>query len=114
MELRRHVRLVAVTGGVREPRPPRVPPGARPGEHLEYPVDQSDADGHNGRVCTLTGPELLTVPDQAAAVAAVAGRSVEAVQLPLESTRAYVLAAGIAEESRGQRSRRVRLRPRRP
>ncbi|MFD4645194.1 hypothetical protein [Streptomyces sp. NPDC058441] len=54
------------------------------------------------------------MPDQAAAVAAVAGRSVEAVQLPLESTRAYVLAAGIAEESRGQRSRRVRLRPRRP
>ncbi|MEU5054809.1 MULTISPECIES: NAD(P)H-binding protein [unclassified Streptomyces] len=70
-----------------------------PRDIAEAAVEALLADGHNGRVHTLTGPELLTVPDQAAAVAAAAGRPVETVELPLESAREYVLAAGIAEES---------------
>ncbi|WP_432164511.1 SDR family oxidoreductase [Streptomyces sp. bgisy031] len=70
-----------------------------PRDIAETAVETLLADGHDGRVYTLTGPELLTVPDQAAAVAAAAGRSVETVELPPESAREYVLAAGIAEES---------------
>ncbi|MGX1668700.1 NAD(P)H-binding protein [Streptomyces sp. NPDC055400] len=70
-----------------------------PRDIAEAAVKTLLADGHDGRVYTLTGPELLTVPDQAAAVAAAVGRPVETVDVPLESAREYVLAAGIAEES---------------
>ncbi len=39
---------------------------------------------HDGRVHTLTGPELLSVPDQAAELSRVLGRPVETVEVSPE------------------------------
>jgi uncharacterized protein YbjT (DUF2867 family) len=43
----------------------------------------------------LTGPELLSVSDQAAQLAAELGREVRAVDVPLEVGRQQMLAAGM-------------------
>lgn len=101
------VRVELPVVGAGDPRGAAVPNQFRDGAQgvidprdvAEAAVETLLADGHDGRVYTLTGPELLTVPDQAAAVAAVAGRSVETVELTPESAREYVRAAGIAEQS---------------
>ena len=50
---------------------------------------------HEGRTYTLTGPELLSVPDQAAQLAAELGREVRVVDVPLEVGREQMLAAGM-------------------
>lgn len=50
---------------------------------------------HEGRTYTLTGPELLSVPDQAAQLAAELGRKVRVVDVPLEVGREQMLAAGM-------------------
>jgi uncharacterized protein YbjT (DUF2867 family) len=42
----------------------------------------SPGPDHTGRVHTLTGPELLSVPDQAAILAAALGRPVELIDTP--------------------------------
>jgi uncharacterized protein YbjT (DUF2867 family) len=42
----------------------------------------SPGPGHTGRVHTLTGPELLSVPDQAAILSEALGRPVELVDTP--------------------------------
>jgi uncharacterized protein YbjT (DUF2867 family) len=50
--------------------------------------------GHDGRTYTLTGPDLLSVPDQAAVLADVLGRPVRTREVPLAQARADMLAGG--------------------
>ncbi|MFF3613120.1 SDR family oxidoreductase [Streptomyces sp. NPDC002580] len=55
------------------------------------------APGHAGLVHTLTGPELLTTADQAAALAEVLGRPVTTVDVPPGELRARLLRAGMPD-----------------
>jgi uncharacterized protein YbjT (DUF2867 family) len=50
--------------------------------------------GHSGRTYTLTGPEVLSVPDQAAVLAETLGRPVEVRGLSSAEARAYLLGLG--------------------
>ncbi|WP_207782376.1 NAD(P)H-binding protein [Phytoactinopolyspora limicola] len=50
--------------------------------------------GHNERTYTLTGPELLSVADQAAVLERVLGRSIPTVDLSLESAKEQMLSHG--------------------
>jgi uncharacterized protein YbjT (DUF2867 family) len=56
------------------------------------------ADDHAGRIYTLTGPELLSVPDQAAQLATALGRPVEVVDQSLDEARSGMLASGMPPE----------------
>jgi uncharacterized protein YbjT (DUF2867 family) len=49
---------------------------------------------HAGQTYTLTGPELLSVPDQVARLAEVLGRPLDVVDQSLDETRAGLLASG--------------------
>jgi uncharacterized protein YbjT (DUF2867 family) len=51
---------------------------------------------HDGHVCTLTGPELLSVPDLAEQLGQALGRTIETVDMPLETYRDNLSAAGVA------------------
>jgi len=51
--------------------------------------------GHEGGIYTLTGPDLLTVPDQVRIIGTALGRSLSTVDLPVATARARMLAAGI-------------------
>jgi uncharacterized protein YbjT (DUF2867 family) len=50
---------------------------------------------HEGQTYTLTGPELLSVPDQAARLEEVLGYPVKTVDVPLDVAREQMLAAGM-------------------
>ncbi|WP_039829091.1 NAD(P)H-binding protein [Nocardia testacea] len=56
------------------------------------------SSAHAGRVYTLTGPELLTAHDQAAALAAALGHSVEVADIAESAAREHMLAAGATTE----------------
>ncbi|GAB1331878.1 hypothetical protein ACE1SV_62170 [Streptomyces sennicomposti] len=49
---------------------------------------------HAGRTYTLTGPELLSTPDQVEILRKVLGRPVECVDVPLEVVQEQMIAAG--------------------
>lgn len=49
---------------------------------------------HTGRTYTLTGPELVTVADQAATLTAVLGRTIDTVDVPADAARTQLLASG--------------------
>jgi len=49
---------------------------------------------HHSRVYTLTGPEILSVPDQVSILAGVLGRPLETLDVPVETARKQMLAAG--------------------
>ncbi|GAA2401590.1 NAD(P)H-binding protein [Nonomuraea africana] len=51
--------------------------------------------GHDGRTYTLTGPEVISVPGQAAVLAEVLGRDVATVPVPLEAAKEGMLASGM-------------------
>ena len=53
--------------------------------------------GHSGRTYTLTGPEVLSVPDQAAVLAEVLGRPVEVRDLSSAEAREYLLGLGYSD-----------------
>jgi uncharacterized protein YbjT (DUF2867 family) len=55
----------------------------------------STAAGHAGRTYTLTGPELLSVPDQATQLAAALGRPIEVIDQSLDEVRSELLASGM-------------------
>ncbi|MFI1916863.1 NAD(P)H-binding protein [Nocardia sp. NPDC020380] len=55
------------------------------------------SDAHAGRVYTLTGPEPLSVHQQAAMLGAALGRELEVDDIPLEQVREALLAAGRSE-----------------
>jgi uncharacterized protein YbjT (DUF2867 family) len=52
---------------------------------------------HDGRIYTLTGPELLSVPDQVAVMSEVLGQTLRAVDVPLEVYGQQLRAAGLDE-----------------
>ena len=54
--------------------------------------------GHSGHIYTLTGPELLTGADQAAALATVLGQPVDMVDVPEDVAREHMTAAGMSPE----------------
>jgi uncharacterized protein YbjT (DUF2867 family) len=54
-----------------------------------------DPTAHQGQTYTLTGPELLSVPDQVVQLAEVLGRPVDVVDQSLDETRAGLLASGL-------------------
>ncbi|HEV7760920.1 MAG TPA: SDR family oxidoreductase [Acidimicrobiales bacterium] len=54
-----------------------------------------DPTAHQGQTYTLTGPELLSVPDQVVQLAEVLGRPVDVVDQSLDDTRAGLLASGL-------------------
>lgn len=54
---------------------------------------------HAGKVYTLTGPELLSVRDQAAILAAALGRDVEVTDLPPDEARRQMLASGMNRDA---------------
>ncbi|WP_410659355.1 NAD(P)H-binding protein [Amycolatopsis sp. lyj-112] len=51
--------------------------------------------GHDGRTYTLTGPDLLSVPDQAAIMESVLDRPVTTVDLPFDAAREQMLHHGM-------------------
>lgn len=53
--------------------------------------------GHSGRTYTLTGPEVLSVPDQAAVLAELLGHPVEVRDLSAAEARAYLLGLGFTD-----------------
>lgn len=58
-------------------------------------VEALTRPGHNGKVHTLTGPELLDVPGQAAVLADVLGRPVRASDVDPAAARTGLLSAGL-------------------
>ena len=54
---------------------------------------------HIGQTYTLTGPELLSMPDQADILARVTGRPVRHVDLSEEESQAQLVAAGMTPEA---------------
>jgi uncharacterized protein YbjT (DUF2867 family) len=51
--------------------------------------------GHAGRTYTLTGPELLSVPQQARQLAEIIGRPVRTADVPADVAREQLLGAGL-------------------
>ncbi len=50
--------------------------------------------GHGGQLYTLTGPELLSIPDLARVLSEILGRAVVTVDIPLDAYRERLLASG--------------------
>lgn len=50
---------------------------------------------HDGMALTLTGPDLVSVPDQVAQLSEVLGQPISAVDVPLEAAREQMLASGL-------------------
>lgn len=61
-------------------------------------VEALTADGHSGRTYTLTGAELLSVPDQAAILGAALGREVLVADIPEHTARRHMQEAGMTSE----------------
>lgn len=61
-------------------------------------VEALTTTGHAGHVYTLTGPELLTTADQAAALATVLGHPLEVADVPEDIAREHMIAAGMSPE----------------
>ncbi|MFI5697169.1 NAD(P)H-binding protein [Kribbella sp. NPDC051586] len=60
-------------------------------------VSVSVSGDHDGQTYTLTGPELLSVPDQVAIMSDVLGRALRVVDVPLEVYAEQLRAAGLDE-----------------
>lgn len=56
------------------------------------------SDEHAGRVYTLTGPQPLSVPEQAEILSAALGRPLEVADIPLDQVSAAMVAAGRTEK----------------
>lgn len=66
-----------------------------PRDVSEVAVEALTGSRHSGRTYTLTGPAAITVPDQAAVVAAVVGRPVETRDLSPDQIREQLAASGM-------------------
>jgi uncharacterized protein YbjT (DUF2867 family) len=66
-----------------------------PRDVSEVAVEALTDPRHSGRTYTLTGPEAITVSDQAAEVAAVVGRPVETLDLAPDQIREQLAASGM-------------------
>lgn len=69
-----------------------------PRDVAEAAVRALTAPGHTGRTYTLTGPELLSVPDQVEVLSGVLGRRVDVLDVPLHEARDAMIAAGASPE----------------
>ncbi|MFE3189565.1 SDR family NAD(P)-dependent oxidoreductase [Nocardia sp. NPDC059240] len=56
------------------------------------------SDEHAGRIYTLTGPQPVSVPDQAEILGAALGRRLEVADIPLDQVSAALIAAGRTEK----------------
>ncbi|MGW4243205.1 SDR family NAD(P)-dependent oxidoreductase [Nocardia sp. NPDC004722] len=56
------------------------------------------SDEHAGRVYTLTGPQALSVPEQAQILGDALGRQLEVADIPLDQVSAALVAAGRTEK----------------
>ncbi|MFC1406938.1 MULTISPECIES: NAD(P)H-binding protein [Streptacidiphilus] len=65
-----------------------------PRDIAEVAVVALTTPDHAGRTYTLTGPELLSTPDQVEILRRVLGRSIKIVDVPLGVARAQMIAAG--------------------
>nr|WP_307680265.1 NAD(P)H-binding protein [Streptomyces sp. V4I2] len=66
-----------------------------PRDVSEAAVEALTDSRHSGRTYTLTGPEAITVHDQAAAITAVVGRPVETLDLSPDRIREQLTASGL-------------------
>ncbi|GAA5193796.1 hypothetical protein GCM10023322_56590 [Rugosimonospora acidiphila] len=66
-----------------------------PRDVAELAVRVLTSDEHAGRVLTLTGPRMLSVPRQAAVLGEALGRTLTTVEVPLATYRERLLAAGV-------------------
>ncbi|MGW3342681.1 SDR family oxidoreductase [Nonomuraea rubra] len=66
-----------------------------PRDVAEVAVRALTSGGHAGETLTLTGPELLSMPDMVRVVGQVLGRGLETVDVPLDVYRERLLAAGV-------------------
>lgn len=82
-----------------EPVPNMTGTGAQavvdPRDVAAVAVEALRTEAYDGRTLTLTGPEALSVPDQAEQLAAELGRPVRTVDVPPEAARTRMLAAGL-------------------
>ena len=62
-----------------------------PQDIAEVAVRALTSDAHVGQVLTLTGPELLSVPDVAARLGELLGRTIATVDVPLDAYRQGLL-----------------------
>jgi uncharacterized protein YbjT (DUF2867 family) len=60
-----------------------------PADVAEVAAEVLTTPGHDGRIHTLTGPALLSVPDQAAILSGVLGKPVTTRDVPLAEAHAY-------------------------
>lgn len=66
-----------------------------PRDVAEVAVEALTGSGHAGRTYTLTGPALLSAPDQVAVLGAVLGRSIDVVDVPPDQARDAMVAGGM-------------------
>jgi uncharacterized protein YbjT (DUF2867 family) len=66
-----------------------------PHDIAEVAVRALTSDAHARQVLTLTGPELLSVPDVAARLGELLGRSIATVDVPLDDYRQGLLSRGL-------------------
>ncbi|GHH49084.1 NAD(P)H-binding protein [Lentzea cavernae] len=65
-----------------------------PGDVAAVAAEVLTSPGHAGRTYTLTGPELLSVPEQAAIMESVLGTPVPTADVPLDAAREQMLRSG--------------------
>ncbi|WP_327295179.1 MULTISPECIES: SDR family NAD(P)-dependent oxidoreductase [unclassified Streptomyces] len=65
-----------------------------PRDIAEVAVAALTTPDHTGRTYTLTGPEMLSVPDQVNVLRKVLGRPIETVDVPLHVAKQQMIAAG--------------------
>ncbi|MFD8495053.1 NAD(P)H-binding protein [Amycolatopsis sp. NPDC059657] len=66
-----------------------------PRDVAEVAADALVSPRHEGKVYSLTGPELLTTADQAAQLGAAIGTALTTIDVPIGSVRAQLLASGM-------------------
>ncbi|MET9342061.1 NAD(P)H-binding protein [Nonomuraea sp. NPDC003804] len=65
-----------------------------PRDVAEVAVEALTGGAHDGMTYELTGPEVISVPEQARVLGQVLGREVTTVEIPLEAARQGMLASG--------------------
>ncbi|SDR17198.1 Uncharacterized conserved protein YbjT, contains NAD(P)-binding and DUF2867 domains [Thermostaphylospora chromogena] len=69
-----------------------------PRDVAEVAVEALTSTAHDGKEHTLTGPELISEPGQAAVLERILGRPVTTVDVPLERAREQLIASGAGAE----------------
>ncbi|WP_055694335.1 NAD(P)H-binding protein [Streptomyces prasinopilosus] len=89
---------IAAADEVREPFVSRLSAMVHEGDIGAVAAVALTEEGHGGREYVITGPEVLTVGDKVAAIAAARGRDIALVELSEEEAVARWRAAGHSEE----------------